>query len=141
MGNIVSGHELISRMGLEEVYGTMKFYKHALRNTPCNLWNVGLTIPLVTSESGSKLGKTAGNAVWITPSKTSPYELYQFFMRMKDSEVENLLRLFTFLTLDEILCIMEQQSVSSSLVLLSPIKILYIGFNRPSRNPELLIVN
>lgn len=63
MGNIVSGHELISRMGLDEVFG--------------------LTIPLVTNEEGSKLGKTADNAVWITPSKTSPFELYQFFMRVK----------------------------------------------------------
>ncbi|KZR95578.1 putative Tyrosine--tRNA ligase, partial [Daphnia magna] len=43
----------------------------------------GLTIPLVTNEEGSKLGKTADNAVWITPSKTSPFELYQFFMRVK----------------------------------------------------------
>ncbi|XP_046642046.1 tyrosine--tRNA ligase, mitochondrial-like [Daphnia pulicaria] len=90
MGNIVSGHELISRMGLEEVFG--------------------LTIPLVTNEAGSKLGKTAGNAVWITPSKTSPYELYQFFMRVKDSEVEQLLKLFTFCSTDEISTIMEKQT-------------------------------
>ncbi|KAK4025619.1 tyrosine--tRNA ligase, mitochondrial-like [Daphnia magna] len=90
MGNIVSGHELISRMGLDEVFG--------------------LTIPLVTNEEGSKLGKTAGNAVWITPSKTSPFELYQFFMRVKDSEVEQLLKLFTFFSTEEISQIMEKQT-------------------------------
>ncbi|KZS01025.1 Tyrosine--tRNA ligase, partial [Daphnia magna] len=69
-----------------------------------------LTIPLVTNEEGSKLGKTAGNAVWITPSKTSPFELYQFFMRVKDSEVEQLLKLFTFFSTEEISQIMEKQT-------------------------------
>ena len=91
MGNIVSGHELISRVSSEEVFG--------------------LTMPLVTSASGDKFGKTAGNAIWITPSKTSPFELYQFFLRSKDSEIEQLLRYFTFYSPDEISKIMEKQKV------------------------------
>lgn len=48
----------------------------------------GLTIPLVTSSVGDKLGKTAGNAVWLNRDKTSPFELYQFFLRQPDSSVE-----------------------------------------------------
>ena len=93
MGNIVSGHELISRVSSEEVFG--------------------LTMPLVTSASGDKFGKTAGNAIWITPSKTSPFELYQFFLRSKDSEIEQLLRYFTFYSPDEISKIMEKQKVTN----------------------------
>lgn len=55
----------------------------------------GLTIPLVTSSVGDKLGKTAGNAVWLNRDKTSPFELYQFFLRQPDANVEgyvNILR-------------------------------------------------
>ena len=48
----------------------------------------GLTVPLVTSSTGDKRGKTAGNAVWLNREKTSPYELYQFFLRQPDSSVE-----------------------------------------------------
>lgn len=48
----------------------------------------GLTIPLVTSTAGDKLGKTAGNAVWLNRDKTSPFELYQFFLRQPDASVE-----------------------------------------------------
>ncbi|CAH0579111.1 unnamed protein product [Chrysodeixis includens] len=86
MGNISAGHELISRTSKKNVYG--------------------LTLPLVTTEEGDKFGKSAGNAVWLDPKKTSPYSLYQFFIRTKDSEVEKLLKLFTFYRLGEIKDIM-----------------------------------
>lgn len=82
MGNIVSGHDLISRVADTRVYG--------------------LTLPLVTTETGHKFGKSAGNAVWLNADKSSPFELYQFFVRCKDSEVERLLRLFTFESLGSI---------------------------------------
>lgn len=59
---------LLSRVSGEEVYG--------------------LTIPLVTSSVGDKLGKTAGNAVWLNRDKTSPFELYQFFLRLPDASIE-----------------------------------------------------
>ena len=75
----------------------------------CSL--LGFTLPLVTNETGDKLGKTAGNAIWITPSKTSPFELYQFFVRTKDADVEKLLNLFTFLPLGEINQLMTKQNV------------------------------
>ncbi|XP_026317629.1 tyrosine--tRNA ligase, mitochondrial [Hyposmocoma kahamanoa] len=86
MGNISAGHELISRTAKKEVYG--------------------LTLPLVTTEEGDKFGKSAGNALWLDPHKTSPFGLYQYFIRTKDSEVERLLKLFTFYTLGEIKDIM-----------------------------------
>lgn len=43
----------------------------------CMLSTSGLTVPLVTDTSGDKLGKTGGNAVWLSPDKTSPFDLYQ----------------------------------------------------------------
>ena len=48
----------------------------------------GLTLPLVTSSMGDKLGKTAGNAVWLNRARTSPFELYQYFLRQPDHIVE-----------------------------------------------------
>lgn len=62
---------------------------------------LGLTVPLVTTETGDKFGKSAGNAVWLSPEKTSPFNLYQFFIRTPDSEAEKMLKLFTFLSLGE----------------------------------------
>ncbi|RVE44461.1 hypothetical protein evm_010865 [Chilo suppressalis] len=86
MGNISAGHELISRTAKENVYG--------------------LTLPLVTTEEGDKFGKSAGNAIWLDPQKTSPYSFYQFFIRTKDSDIERLLKLFSFYSLGEIKDIM-----------------------------------
>jgi tyrosyl-tRNA synthetase len=71
----------------------------------------GLTVPLITTESGHKFGKTAGNAVWLSADKSSPFELYQFFVRCRDSEVERLFKLFTFETLGTIENIMRKHQV------------------------------
>ncbi|XP_041978460.1 tyrosine--tRNA ligase, mitochondrial [Aricia agestis] len=90
MGNISAGHELISRTLKTDVYG--------------------LTLPLVTTEEGDKFGKSAGNALWLDPMKTSPYSLYQYFIRTKDSDVERLLKLFTFYSLGEIKDIMHKHN-------------------------------
>ncbi|XP_030628027.1 tyrosine--tRNA ligase, mitochondrial [Chanos chanos] len=89
LGNLMSGHEFIHKKTGEEVYG--------------------LTIPLVTTSMGDKLGKTAGNAVWLNRDKTSPFELYQYFLRQPDNNVEQYLKLFTFLPLAEVDKVMEQQ--------------------------------
>ncbi|XP_019933962.1 tyrosine--tRNA ligase, mitochondrial [Paralichthys olivaceus] len=89
LGNLMSGHEYIHKVSGEEVYG--------------------LTTPLVTSSVGDKLGKTAGNAVWLNRDKTTPFELYQFFLRQPDNAVEGYLKLFTFLPLAEVERLMEQQ--------------------------------
>ena len=48
----------------------------------------GITVPLITSTTGAKLGKSAGNAVWLNRDNTSPFELYQFFVRQPDDSVE-----------------------------------------------------
>lgn len=48
----------------------------------------GISVPLITSTTGAKLGKSAGNAVWLNRDKTSPFELYQFFLRQQDNLVE-----------------------------------------------------
>lgn len=68
----------------------------------------GLTVPLITTEDGNKLGKTAENAVWLSKDKTSAFQLYQFFIRIKDSDVQKLLMLFTFETMPKILEIMNE---------------------------------
>ena len=70
-----------------------------------------MTLPLLTTASGEKLGKSVGNAVWLSPEKTSPYEFYQFFVRTKDQDVERFLKYFTFLPLEEIKQILEEHEV------------------------------
>ncbi|XP_016974352.1 tyrosine--tRNA ligase, mitochondrial [Drosophila rhopaloa] len=90
-GNLMTGHELISRVERKrEVFG--------------------LTLPLVTTEEGDKFGKSAGNAVWLDGNKTSPFALYQFFLRMPDSEVEKLLKLFTFIPLPQVEQLMKEHA-------------------------------
>nr|XP_004663287.1 tyrosine--tRNA ligase, mitochondrial [Jaculus jaculus] len=87
LGNIVSGYEYIHKLTGEDVFG--------------------ITVPLITSTTGAKLGKSAGNAVWLNREKTSPFELYQFFVRQQDDAVERYLKLFTFLPLPEIDSLMQ----------------------------------
>ncbi|KAK6482817.1 tyrosine--tRNA ligase [Huso huso] len=88
LGNLMSGYEFIHKVTEQQVFG--------------------LTIPLVTTSTGDKLGKTAGNAVWLNRDKTSPFELYQYFVRQLDSNAQRYLKLFTFLPLPEIEHIMDQ---------------------------------
>ncbi len=81
-GNITLGIELIRRTRQVEAFG--------------------LTTPLVLKADGSKFGKTESGAVWLDPSLTSPYQLYQFFLRSEDAVVGTYLRYFTFLPHEEI---------------------------------------
>jgi tyrosyl-tRNA synthetase len=62
----------------------------------------GITHPLITTASGAKLSKSAGNAPWLDAARTSPYDFYQFWIRVDDRDVERFLALFTFLELSEI---------------------------------------
>ena len=62
----------------------------------------GFTIPLVTKSDGTKFGKTAGGAVWLDGKKTSPYEFYQFWINAADADVVKYLKIFTFLSREEI---------------------------------------
>lgn len=83
-GNITTGLEMIRKTHDE----TAKAY--------------GITIPLVTKADGTKFGKTAGGAVWLDAKKTSPYEFYQFWVNTADADVVKYLKIFTFLTREEI---------------------------------------
>ena len=89
-GNIVSGIDLIRRHMGKEAYA--------------------LTMPLVTKADGSKFGKTAAGAVWLDSSKTSPYSFYQFWFNSADADVEKFLKLFTFISQQEIHDLVEQSA-------------------------------
>lgn len=81
-GNITSGVELIRK----KVNGTA----------------YGLTMPLITKADGTKFGKSEGNAIWLDKSKTSSYEMYQFFLNAEDEKVIEYLKKLTFLSKEEI---------------------------------------
>jgi len=81
-GNITAGIELIRRVDGVEAHG--------------------LTVPLVTSSSGAKFGKTEAGAVWLDPERTSPYAFYQFWLNTEDRDVGRYLRYFTLLSQSEI---------------------------------------
>lgn len=96
LGNISAGYNLIKRVD--------------------NKTNVfGLTIPLLTTKDGKKFGKSDGNAIWLDTEKTSPFSLYQFFVRTPDDEIENLLKMLTFFSLEEINQIMIEQNKATHL--------------------------
>ena len=61
-----------------------------------------MTITLLTDSQGKKMGKTAGNAVWLDPNKTSPFEFYQYWRNVGDADVMKCIRMLTFLSLEEI---------------------------------------
>lgn len=91
-GNITAGIDLITR--LTKASSTTSQVEHDLA--------YGLTVPLLTTPSGEKFGKSAGNAVWLDEKLTSNFELYQFFARLPDTVVEQYLRMFTLLSDDVI---------------------------------------
>jgi tyrosyl-tRNA synthetase len=80
--NILAGHELVRR-----VTGN---YAHAL------------TIPLLTTASGAKMGKTVGGAVWLDGNKTPPFDFYQYWLNVDDRDVGRFLRIFSDLSIEEI---------------------------------------
>ena len=81
-GNITAGIELIGKREGQQTYG--------------------MVFPLITTASGTKFGKSEAGNVWLDPVKTSPYQFYQFWINTDDRDVERYLKLFTFLSLDDI---------------------------------------
>src|SRR3954466_15617079 len=81
-GNITAGTELIGKREGRQAYG--------------------LVFPLITNASGSKFGKSEAGNVWLDPVRTSPYQFYQFWINTDDRDVERYLKLFTFLSVNEI---------------------------------------
>jgi tyrosyl-tRNA synthetase len=74
----------------------------------------GLTMPLVTKADGTKFGKTETGTVWLDPNKTSPYAFYQFWLATADADVYKFLRYFTFLSVEKIAEIEEEDKSSQS---------------------------
>jgi tyrosyl-tRNA synthetase len=81
-GNITAGMELIRKTRGKSAYG--------------------IVLPLVTTASGTKFGKTESGAVWLDPNRTSPFRFYQFWLNTDDRDVDKYLKGFTFLPVDEI---------------------------------------
>ena len=81
-GNITTGIELIKKKLGKEAYG--------------------FTMPLILDQSGNKFGKSEGNALWLDKNLTSPYKMYQYLINTDDSKVVEYLKVFTFLTKEEI---------------------------------------
>jgi len=81
-GNITAGVDLIRKKTGDEVYA--------------------FTMPLVTDSTGKKFGKSEGNALWLDKNKTSSYEIYQFLINAEDEKVIDYLKIYTFLTKEEI---------------------------------------
>jgi len=81
-GNITTGIELIKKKLGKEAYA--------------------FTMPLILDANGNKFGKSEGNALWLDPKKTSPYEIYQYMINSDDSKVLEYLKVFTFLSKEEI---------------------------------------
>ncbi|BFZ55092.1 tyrosyl-tRNA synthetase [Savitreella phatthalungensis] len=93
-GNITAGVELVGRIRQQEQDGTTDSAKQSQV--------FGWTVPLLTTPSGEKFGKSAGNAIWLDPEMTSPFDLYQFMIGTSDEQLVPLLRLFTFLPAERI---------------------------------------
>ena len=68
----------------------------------------GFTVPLLTTSSGQKFGKSAGNAVFLSPKRSSAYKMFQHFLQTSDADVGKFLRLFTLLSESDIIEILEE---------------------------------
>jgi tyrosyl-tRNA synthetase len=96
-GNITTGTELVRRMNDEGA----KAY--------------AMTCPLITKADGSKFGKSEGGNVWLTADKTSVYKFYQFWVNTTDADAEKYIKIFTFLTQEEVNAIIEEHKVAPHL--------------------------
>ncbi|KAJ1790575.1 tyrosyl-tRNA synthetase, partial [Coemansia sp. RSA 2399] len=104
-GNITAGTDLIHRMDYDQAQDTGVIREpssSSSNSSDADSSAFGLTIPLLTTSSGEKFGKSAGNAVWLDEKKTSPFDVYQFFVKTADADVERFLKMFTFLPLKTI---------------------------------------
>lgn len=90
------------QIGGSDQWGNITAGLELIRKTHEEAKAFGLTVPLVTKADGTKFGKTEGNAVWLDPEKTTPYEFYQFWINTDDRDVVNYLKYFTFLSHEEI---------------------------------------
>ena len=99
------------QIGGSDQWGNMTAGTELLRRKADKTGHV-ITVPLITDATGKKFGKSEGNAVWLNADKTSPYEMYQFWMNVMDDDAVRFLKIFTFLSLDEIETIRQQFEVA-----------------------------
>jgi len=88
-GNITTGIDLIHRREGNDAIAT------------------GITIPLVTKSDGTKFGKTESGAIWLSAEKTSPFNFFQFWLNVKDSDIEKLFKMFSFRSIEDINSILD----------------------------------
>ncbi|KAJ1724820.1 tyrosyl-tRNA synthetase [Coemansia erecta] len=104
-GNITAGTDLIHKMPFQQdgldTGGIIADSEHESADAA-----YGLTIPLLTTSSGEKFGKSAGNAIWLDEAKTSPFDIYQFFVKTSDADVERFLKMFTLIPIRQITDVM-----------------------------------
>jgi len=87
-GNITTGTELIRRIG--------------------NGKGFAITCPLITKSDGSKFGKSEGGNVWLDANRTSPYKFYQYWLNSSDEDAEKYIKIFTFLTQEEVKALIKE---------------------------------
>ena len=87
-GNITTGTELVRRKASGKAYA--------------------ITCPLITKADGTKFGKTEGGNIWLDKSRTSPYKFYQYWLNASDEDAESYIKIFTFLSEDEINALIEE---------------------------------
>ena len=87
-GNITTGTELVRRKASGKAYA--------------------ITCPLITKADGTKFGKTEGGNIWLDKSRTSPYKFYQYWLNASDEDAERYIKIFTFLSEDEINTLIEE---------------------------------
>ena len=94
--NIIGGVELIRKIGKDDSFG--------------------LTFKLLTTKEGKKMGKTEKGALWLDPNKTSPYEFYQYWRNIEDESVGTVLKMLTFLPVEEInrLAILKDEKINEA---------------------------
>ena len=97
-GNITTGTELVRRKAGGKAYA--------------------ITCPLITKADGTKFGKTEGGNIWLDKNRTSPYKFYQYWLNASDVDAENYIKIFTFLTRDEIEALIAEHKETPHLRLL-----------------------
>ena len=97
-GNITTGTELVRRKAGGKAYA--------------------ITCPLITKADGTKFGKTEGGNIWLDKKRTSPYKFYQYWLNASDADAENYIKIFTFLSKEEIGALIEEHKETPHLRLL-----------------------
>lgn len=100
-GNITTGTELVRRMNVDSAGESAKAF--------------AMTCPLITKADGSKFGKTEGGNVWLTADKTSVYKFYQFWRNTKDDDAKKYIKIFTFLSEEEINLLIDEHDKNPDL--------------------------